>query len=229
MFWGKQLAYKTTIGKRVWFKADKTLKMTMLNKEKYPATWAYKQGFYLFWTLNSTNKFAFKNTDKVCIVMRGIPFNSNEEEISKFFDTYKYIPDTIKFGIDENKRRTGFASLLFKNEEETAKAFKEKQGWSIRHRWIELFLHDFLYYSNFNEFQMNEKYVPLSSYVTEENKRRVIVLVGLPYAADESKILDFVKEFNVAKSDIVIGRKAGKSTGKAIVFMKDESNFIWVF
>ena len=166
----------------------------------------------------------FKDGDRVCIVLRGIPFNTTDDEVQKFFNGYNYILKTLKFGTDENNRRTGLASILFNSEEETAKVYQEKQGQSIRHRWIELFIHDYWYYTKFNEFQANQKYVPLSSYVTEENKNRVIVLVGLPYSADESKILEFVKEFNVALPDIVIGKKGGKSIGKAIVFLKNEGN-----
>lgn len=159
-------------------------------------------------------------------MLRGVPFNSTDEEIYKFFTQYRFIQNSVIFGMNKDDRRTGYVALLFESEEEASKAVKEKQGASIRHRWIELFLKDYGFYCKFNSKRNVDGYVPLASFITKENKSRVVVLQGLPYSADETTILEFMKDYPIVKSDIVIEKKSGKSTGRAIVFLANQGKFL---
>ena len=153
------------------------------------------------------------------MLLRGVPFNSTFEDVFSFFKDYEFVPKSLKLGVKPDRRRDGYACMLFKTEEECSRAYSERQGKHIGHRWIELFKRDFAHWKNFDK-RKNNDYIPLSSYVTTENMHKILTLFGLPFTANEDDILKFLEGFEIKKSDIVIAKKGGKSTGKAIVFMK---------
>jgi len=78
-------------------------------------------------------------TDYAALRMRGLPFSVKNEDIMFFFNDYKYFPDSIKIGKTSEGGKTGEGALLFNDEEECKKAFLEKQGHNIGHRWVELY------------------------------------------------------------------------------------------
>lgn len=69
-------------------------------------------------------------------------------------------------------------------------------------------------------------YKSLSTYVTEENQDTIVGLMGLPFEAKEVDIIDFMKDFDIKNTDVVIGMKNGKSSGRALVFMKNEDQVL---
>ena len=78
-------------------------------------------------------------TDYASLKMRGLPFHVKNEDIMFFFADYSFIPDSIKIGKNSDNSKTGEGAILFKDENECKKAFTEKQGSNIGHRWIELY------------------------------------------------------------------------------------------
>lgn len=56
-----------------------------------------------------------------------------------FFSDYQLFPESIKIGKDADNTKTGEAAVLFKDENECKKAYTEKQGQHIGHRWVELY------------------------------------------------------------------------------------------
>lgn len=157
-------------------------------------------------------------------MLRGVPFTATTEEIHTFFKGYSIIGESVKFGVNSVNRRTGYVAALFRTESECAKALNEKQGKNIRHRYIELFLHDFAYHQAFEETQIAGTYVSLNTYITEENKDRIVILTGLPFQSGKDEIVEFMGPFKPTKHDVVIGMKNGNSTGKALVFLKDKAD-----
>ena len=81
--------------------------------------------------------------------MRGLPFHVKNEDIMFFFADYKFIPDSIKIGKNQENVKTGEGAILFQDEGESKKAFNEKQGQHIGHRWIELYQITYDDYLNF--------------------------------------------------------------------------------
>ncbi len=47
--------------------------------------------------------------------------------------------DLIKIGMTADKLKTGEAAVLFEDDKECTKAFLNRQGQNIAHRWIELY------------------------------------------------------------------------------------------
>ena len=117
--------------------------------------------------------------------------------------------------------KTGEGVILFKNEEEAARAVNEKNGASIGRRWIELYLHPYSHFHNFYQAQNHEEFVSLNKYITDENKSRTLRVRGLPYNATKKELVHFFREFGVTANDIVFEIKEGRPTGKAIVFFVD--------
>lgn len=58
----------------------------------------------------------------VPLLLEGIPQNSREVDISKFFTGFDFLKGTIKLRIDESRKRPNMATILFKTEEEAEKA-----------------------------------------------------------------------------------------------------------
>ena len=78
-------------------------------------------------------------TDYAALRLRGLPFTSKPEDIITFFKDYDFYQDSVKIGRNLDFTKTGEGSLLFKDEQECKRAFREKQGQNISHRWIELY------------------------------------------------------------------------------------------
>ncbi len=83
---------------------------------------------------------------------------------------------------------TGEAAVLFETEDECKKAYKEKQGQNIGHRWIELFQLTYREFSDFETEQTSRKFVRLANYITEANASRVVKLRGLPFNVTQGAI-----------------------------------------
>jgi heterogeneous nuclear ribonucleoprotein F/H len=82
--------------------------------------------------------------------MRGLPFQVKREDIMFFFNDYKYYADSIKIGKNQDGTKTGEGAVLFESENECKKAFLEKQGSHMGHRWIELYQITFADYQDFD-------------------------------------------------------------------------------
>lgn len=78
-------------------------------------------------------------TDYTGLRLRGLPFSSKKEDVTFFFSDYSIIPESVKIGRTPDNLKTGEAACLFKDEIECKKAFNERQGKNIGHRWIELY------------------------------------------------------------------------------------------
>lgn len=83
--------------------------------------------------------------------MRGIPFSAKTEDLIYFFKGYDMFEDSVKIGRNSDNTKTGEAAVLFKTEAECKRAFQQKQGQNIAHRWIELYQMTLSDFQNFEE------------------------------------------------------------------------------
>ena len=70
--------------------------------------------------------------------LRGLPFNIKQSDIQIFFKSFDFYEE-IKIGKNSDNTKTGEGAILFKSEDECKKAFLNKQGQNIAHRWVELY------------------------------------------------------------------------------------------
>jgi RNA recognition motif-containing protein len=89
--------------------------------------------------------------DYAALRMRGLPFSCRNEDIITFFKDFDAYHESIKIGRNSDNSKTGEATILFKNEQDCKRAFQQKQGQNIAHRWIELYQITFADYLNFDE------------------------------------------------------------------------------
>lgn len=92
-----------------------------------------------------------KLDDYAALKLRGLPFTSKPEDLNSFFKDYDFYPESIKIGKNIDGTKTGEGAVLFKDEPECKRAYREKQGQNIAHRWIELYQMQFQEYLNFDQ------------------------------------------------------------------------------
>jgi len=80
-----------------------------------------------------------ENKDRA-LVMRGLPYKVEAEEIIKFFDTFGKITDSDIFIEETNGKRTGSALVIFENHDvsQEAKKAMDKKKIGEEQRWVEL-------------------------------------------------------------------------------------------
>ena len=100
----------------------------------------------------------------------------------------------------------------------------EKQGQNIGHRYIELYVISYGDYLEFKNSQTTYNVVKLSKYITSSNKKRALVMRGLPFKVAVEDIQEFFLGYgNIMKTDIVIEEfNGGKRSGAALVFFENE-------
>ena len=61
------------------------------------------------------SKYVGSDNKERCIVMRGLPYRVNEDQIQKFFDGYGNLSIDDIFIEEFNGKRTGSALVIFEN------------------------------------------------------------------------------------------------------------------
>jgi RNA recognition motif-containing protein len=112
------------------------------------------------------------------------------------------------------------AAVLFKSEEEAARAIKEKQKHEIGGRWV--ILHDLEIddYKLFEDYRLEDKQVRCSDAINDENCAKCVKIRGLPWTANKSTVFEFFQGFSV--KNVTIDIQAGKNTGFAVVELGSE-------
>jgi hypothetical protein len=64
--------------------------------------------------------------DYAALRMRGLPYTARVEDIITFFKDYEIHQESVKIGRNQDNTRTGEGSILFKDEQECKRAFREK-------------------------------------------------------------------------------------------------------
>ena len=59
----------------------------------------------------------FKESDKVAVKIRGLPWKTKHEHITDFFANHGYIEKSIVFGVGHEGKTNGFGAILFKGEQ----------------------------------------------------------------------------------------------------------------
>lgn len=158
--------------------------------------------------------------------MWGLPFQATEDEVNEFWSGHGVVQNSVKIGVGEDGRRTGHAIVLFESEDSTEKAKEAKQGEKIGSRWIDLTFKKGIEYEYFED-PSSMPYKSLNSYLNEDNVEKTVKLRGIPFRASADDVVKFFKEeggssfeyLNV--KDVILDMKEGRSTGFALVFLKD--------
>jgi len=114
---------------------------------------------------------------------------------------------------------------LFETEADCAKAYKERQGRNVGHRYVELFVMSLRDYTDFEKTQfVAKKNVRLAGQVHPSDRNKVLKVRGLPYSVIEDDICFVFKEFGLKNSDVIIEMFNGKKTGYALLFFDSDKS-----
>jgi len=51
--------------------------------------------------------------EKGALTLKGLPWKVTEEDLVQFFDGYNYIPESLKWQVNEEGKKSGLAAVLF--------------------------------------------------------------------------------------------------------------------
>ena len=181
----------------------------------------------------------YDRDDEVALRIHGLPFQATREEIYEFFADYKFVPDTLIFGLADDGRKSGLGSLIFENEEEAAKAAEEKDKQYIGSRFVNLRPISYGRYKSFNkDFVGREREtssfggggggsyggddaVKLSDHVNSENRSKALMMRGIPFRSTVDEIIGFFDGFEVKEEGITIEEMNGRRTGSVLVIFEN--------
>ena len=168
------------------------------------------------------NPFTDVAVEKGALTLKGLPWKATEEDIVQFFEGYNYIPESLKWQVNPEGKKTGLAAVLFESSSDAERAFKDKQKQEIGGRWILLGDLEPEDHETFESFDAESKNVRCGDSVNDDNVDRCVKLRGLPWAANKGTVVDFFEGFKVRKGDITIDIQGGKNSGFAIVVLENE-------
>ena len=120
-------------------------------------------------------------------------------------------------------KRTGYAVVLFINEEAAQKAIDLKNGNTIGERWIELSLYDFKFYQGFYDMGMNvNDNAIIKMLKVPKIREKAVRLRGLPFQITKENVLEFMAAFNPKEEDVHFEIRNGKFSGRAFVLLESE-------
>lgn len=157
--------------------------------------------------------------EQAALRLQGLPFKATDEDVAAFFEGYNMVPNSLKYQMNEEGRKTGQAAVLFESTEDAERAFKEKQKQEIGGRWILLSDLDVEDHAEFESFNPDNKNVRCGDSVNEDNVDRCVKIRGLPWAANKGTIIEFFEGFKIKKSDITIDIQGGKNSGFAVIVL----------
>jgi len=153
-------------------------------------------------------------SDCVTIKMRGIPFKSKEIDVINFFKPFKV--EDIRFAVNEQGKRSGYAFVDFPNSRLAKKAMKKDRG-EMKGRYIELFLAP--------HKQKNEKSDKnLTAEPADVSDTGRLFLRNLSYTCREEDLQELFSTYGtLVEVHMPIDKNSNKSTGFAFVtFMMPE-------
>lgn len=171
----------------------------------------------------------FKESDKVAVKIRGLPYQVRYDEIADFFRDHGYIEKSAILGVGADGRKNGFGSILFEDQEMAQLAAKELDGNYIGSRYVEISVITYGDYLNFNgpadgAFN-NAQTIKLAKYVGPDNQERALVMRGLPYKIQAEDIVNFFGGMGgLTEKSTFIEEFNGKRTGSALVVFDNEEN-----
>jgi len=86
----------------------------------------------------------------IAVKIRGLPYQTRFDEVSKFFQDYKYIDKSIVFGVGFDGRNNGFGAILMETPQEATSAANELNEQYIGSRFVELSVISYGDYLDFN-------------------------------------------------------------------------------
>jgi len=73
-------------------------------------------------TSSTDDNAYFRESDLVAVLLKGLPFGVQNNDIKNFFGEYEYIPTSLEIGLNREGKHNGAGCILFEDEGEAALA-----------------------------------------------------------------------------------------------------------
>merc|ERR1711933_416727 len=159
----------------------------------------------------------------VWVKVRGLPYSAVSDDIAQFFSDYEVKSTQIVMGRGPDARASGEAWVQFQSEDMASKAIASRDRGHIGGRYVELFpatSHEVARIMDHQRYRGSDS--PLMTFPSAHGAA-YLKLRGIPYSATVQDVATFMDGFNVAPSQVAIGRTAdGRPSGDAWVQLSDE-------
>ena len=188
----------------------------------------FESNSHEFSICSRSNKFISQNIrnkhQNLFMKISKISQSTTESDLKSFFKNNSIVEDGIKFNRHSSN---GEAIIIFETEEECFEAIQKNNGRLLKNQSISL--ND----SNLDEFEefagtmAFENWMPiLSELINTEDVRRSLYLIGFPLDISTYQIVQFLAQFNISHSNLIVNDKILKNFGSVIIkfFNEDIAN-----
>ena len=175
-----------------------------------------------------SNKFISQNIrnkhQNLFMKISKISQSTTESDLKSFFKNNSIVEDGIKFNRHSSN---GEAIIIFETEEECFEAIQKNNGRLLKNQSISLSESNLDEFEEFAGTMAFENWMPiLSELINTEDVRRSLYLIGFPLDISTYQIVQFLAQFNISHSNLIVNDKILKNFGSVIIkfFNEDIAN-----
>ena len=146
--------------------------------------------------------------------------STTESDLKSFFKNNSIVEDGIKFNRHSSN---GEAIIIFETEEECLEAIQKNNGRLLKNQSISLSESNLDEFEEFAGTMALENWLPiLSDLINTEDVRRTLYLFGFPLDVNTNQIVQFLSQFNLSHSNLIVIDKILKNYGSIIIKFYNE-------
>ena len=171
-----------------------------------------------------SNKFISQNIRSknynIFMKVSKISQSTTESDLKSFFKNNSIVEDGIKFNRHSSN---GEAIIIFETEEECLEAIQKNNGRLLKNQSISLSESNLDEFEEFAGTMALENWLPiLSDLINTEDVRRTLYLFGFPLDVNTNQIVQFLSQFNINHSNLIVIDKILKNYGSIIIKFYNE-------
>ena len=185
----------------------------------------FESNFQEFAICSRSIKFSSQNIRNkhlnIFMKISKIPHSTTESDLKNFFSNCSIVENGIKFNRHSSH---GEAIVIFETEEEYFEAMQKNNGRLLKNQSISLSESDLDEFEEFAGTMAFEHWMPiLCELINTEDVKRSLYLMGFPLDVSANKILEFLAEFNLNNSNLILNDKILKNFGSIIIKFYNEN------
>ena len=188
----------------------------------------FESNSHEFSICSRSNKFISQNIrnkhQNIFMKISKISQSTTESDLKSFFKNNSIVEDGIKFNRHSSN---GEAIIIFETEEECFEAIQKNNGRLLKNQSISLSESNLDEFEEFAGTMAFENWMPiLSELINTEDVRRSLYLIGFPLDISTYQIVQFLAQFNISHSNLIVNDKILKNFGSIIIkfFNEDIAN-----
>ena len=166
------------------------------------------------------NKNIRNKPKNIFLKISKIPQSSTELDIKNFFKNSLIVENGIRFNRHSSH---GEAIVAFETEDECFEALQKNNGRLLKNQSISLSESNLDEFEDFAGTMAFEYWMPiLSELINTEDVKRSLYLFGFPLDITKHQILEYLSQFNVNHSNLIVNEKILKNFGSIIIKFYNE-------